>query len=131
MNLKRRYSFINELVVQRIYDLYLLMRKSGQYNSLVDISRAIEISPMPIHYISYLMGSRVYSRYFIEGRKVEYRFIYKNILYNSFLSRCRELRQQGLTDANTIISKALLSPAPCIGLSESRIRRILRSKGAK
>lgn len=128
----KRYSFINELLAERLYLLYTAMRKSRKYNSLVDISREIELMPMPVHYISVLMAQKCYTQYFVAGKKVEYKFTGKRILYNSFIKRCKELRRRkkNLSDSQ-IIKEALLSEAPCVGLSESQIRRILRSKGAK
>lgn len=126
-----RYSFNQDILTQRIYDLYVEMRQTRRYRSIIDISRELEITPMPVHYISFLQGRRVYYKHFIHHTPVKYKFISKNILYNSFIMRCRELKKQGITDHNSIISKALLSPAPCCGLSESQIRRILRTKGAR
>lgn len=126
-----RNNFIEELRAKRILDLYRIMRKQGKYSSLHEICQDIELMPMPIHYISYYRAYRAYLRHFVQKQKVTYKFISRNILYNSFLARCKEFMAQGITDRDTIIHKALLSDAPCIGLSEPQIRRILRKQGAK
>lgn len=122
--------FIQELKEKRLFDLYLLMKRSGKYSSFVEICRELEITPMPIHYISYYRANIVYKEYFLRGRTVKYRHLPKTILYNSFILTCKKLMKQGLTDTDDIICKALLSKAPCIGNSESQIRRILRKQGA-
>ncbi len=124
-------SYIRDMQAQRLYELYKLMRRQSQYSSLCDITRTLELMPMPLHYISSDMASRIYYQYFVHHKPVEFKSISRNIMYNSFLLKCKELMQQGFTDVHTIIQKAVLSEAPCIGLSESQIRRILRSKGAK
>lgn len=107
------------------------MRQQGQYSSLCDISRSLELMPMPIHYISTEMASWAYHQFFIHHKPVEFKSLARNILYQSFLCKCLDLRKQGLKDTHTIIQKAILSEAPCVGLSECQIRRILRAKGAK
>lgn len=125
------YNFIRELRDKRLFDMYLLMRKSRRYNSFCEITHELELLEMPIHYLSYLMASRIYRKYFIHKQNITVKSVPKNILYYSFINKCKELKRAGLKDRNTIIKKALLSPAPCIGLSESQIRRTLRAKGAK
>lgn len=127
-----RYSYISDLLAERLYLLYSAMRKTGRYQSLVDISRTIELMPMPVHYISVLQAQRCYSQYFFMHKKLDYKYIGKQILYNSFINRCKDLRSNRpeLSDSQ-VIREALLSEAPCAGLSEGQIRRILRSKGAR
>ena len=131
MNKMERYNFKDELRAKRLYDLYLIMKRSGAYSTLYDITKELSIMPMAIHYISFYTARRVYHRYFLHKKPVRYKSISKSILYNSFILVCKQLRAQGLTDANKIISHALLSEAPCCGLGESYIRRILRAQGAK
>lgn len=126
-----RYNFKDELRAKRLYDLYLIMKRSGKYASLYDITKELEITPMPIHYISFYTARRIYYRHFEKKQDINYASISKNILYNSFILTCKKLQQQGMTEPNKIISAALLSEAPCIGLSESYIRRILKEQGAK
>ena len=131
MESRTSYNFISELRAKRLYDLFMSLRSTGSYRSFCDITRELEIMPMPIHYISFYMARKYYYAHFVHHRKVSYKFLPKSILVNSFIQNCKRFIDQGETDNNTIIQKAILSESPCIGLSEPQIRRILRNMGCK
>lgn len=125
------YNFIRDIRQNAIECLYSQMRASGDFPNLHAICVELESMPMPLHYISYRMARSLYTSYFDRGDLHTRKWPTKKRLYDSFIKECKKLRASGrYTSDRDIITNALLSPAPCIGLSESMIRRILVSMGA-
>ena len=127
---QQNYNFIRAIRDEAILRLYKTMRATGQYPCLSAICDEIEEMQMPLHYISYRMARQMYNNHFLRHRSTRRMWPQKRRIYDSFIRRCIELKKV-YDDDRQIITEALLSPAPCIGLSSSMIRRILVSLGAK
>lgn len=127
---QEEYNFIRSIRDEAIQRLYVTMRRTGDYACLSDICEHIAEMPMPLHYISYRMARQAFNNHFHRGRQATRMWPQKRRMYDSFIQRCRELATPG-RDEREVIMEALLSPAPCVGLSPSMIRRILVRHGAR
>lgn len=127
---KKQNDYTDDIRSICLKSLYDQMRRSCDFSGVTSISSELEQYPMPLHLISLDMAHRVYRSFFVYNRPLHYKSAQKQILYSSFLAECTELRKS-LTDDSTIIQRALLSPAPCCGLGQNQIRRILRAMGCK
>ena len=125
-----QFNFIRSIRDEAIWRLYSSMRATGEYTCLTDICRVIADMPMPLHYISYRMARQMYNNRYYRHINSGRIWPQKKRLYESFIQHCERCRQKS-NDERIIIMEALLSPAPCMGLSTSMIRRILVRQGAR
>ena len=130
----KRYSFIADIREDALWSLYLQMRSDGDFCGLWNLTAEIVDMPMPLHYISYRMARQLFSWKFERHGwgGVTRKWPQKRRLYDSFISCCERAMKDFPDECDTreIIRIALLSPAPCIGLSHSQIQRILKRRGA-
>lgn len=126
------YSFIGNIRNEALFRIYKELRDTGEYKSVKHISEALAEMEMPLHFISYRQARLFYNNYFYRGKTRTDMHPANRRLYQSFLDLCIALRKPGHqpADDRSVIAKALLAPAPCVGLDAVHIARILQSMGA-
>lgn len=111
--------------------LFREIKRSCTCETVGEICRKIAHMKMDRYYISEERGSELYYKHKKTGWMPDCNG-YAASLQKSFVMQCLELeRKGGMTCVRHIARAAVYMPAPCLGLSPNRIRRILREGGMK
>lgn len=114
---------------RKIKELFLTLKRTGNYATIGEICKELSGIPMERYYISEERARDIYVRYLRSG-VIDSCSRYAYSLRLSLVHECERIRQNGeATSINSIVRKAIETPAKSIGLSPSRIQRILKEGG--
>ena len=114
---------------RKIKELFLKLKRTGNYSTIGEICKTLAGLPMDRYYISEERARDIYVRYLRSGT-IDSCSRYAYTLRLALVHECDRIRREGeLTSINRIVRKAVESPAKSIGLSPSRIQRILKEGG--
>lgn len=114
---------------RKIRELFLQLKRTGNYPTIGEICKTIAGLPMERYYISEERARDIYVRY-LRNKLIDSCSRYAYSLRLDLVHECERIRREGkVTSINRIVRQAIECPAKSIGLSPSRIQRILKEGG--
>lgn len=112
-----------------IKDLFLQLKRTGKYSTIGEICRKISTMDMDRYYVSEDRARDIYLRYRRTG-KIAPCSKYAYVLRLGLVHECERIRKEKILNCiSHIVREAIEQPACSIGLSPSRIQRILKEGG--
>lgn len=114
---------------RKIRELFLMLKRTGNYSTIGEICKTLSCLPMERYYISEERARDIYVR-FLRSKVIDSCSRYAYSLRLDMVHECERIRREGKAiSINQIVRQALETPAKSIGLSPSRIQRILKEGG--
>lgn len=114
---------------RKIKELFTKLKRTGQYGTIGEICREISTMEVDRYYISEERACEIYYRYRRSGQ-IESCSKYAYTLRLDFVHLCERIRKEkNIECMRHVVREALEHPAQCIGISPSRIQRILEEGG--
>lgn len=114
---------------RKIKELFLSLKRTGKYSTIGEICKTLAGMPMDRYYISEERARDIYVRYLRSG-VIDSCSRYAYALRLALVHECDRIRRKGeAISINRIVLAAVECPAKSIGLSPSRIQRILKEGG--
>lgn len=114
---------------RKIKELFTKLKRTGLYATIGEICREISTMKMDRYYISEERACEIYYRYRRSG-KIESCSKYAYTLRLDLVHLCERIRKEkNLECMRHVVREALEHPARSIGISPSRIQRILEEGG--
>lgn len=114
---------------RKIREVFLKLKRSGVHSTIGEICKALAGMPMDRYYISEERARDIYVRYLRSGI-IDSCSRYAYSLRLALVHECDRIRhEEGAASINFVVRKAIEQPAQSIGLSPSRIQRILKEGG--
>jgi hypothetical protein len=114
---------------RKIKELFTKLKRTGKYGTIGEICREISCMEMDRYYISEERACEIYYRYRRNGT-IESCSKYAYTLRLDLVHLCEKIRKEkGIESMRHVVREALEYPAQCIGISPSRIQRILEEGG--
>lgn len=114
---------------RKIKELFLALKRSGKYGTIGEICKTISGMAMDRYYISEERARDIYVRYLRNG-VIDSCSRYAYSLRLNLVHECDRIRREGSgMSINHVVRAAIERPAKNIGLSPSRIQRILKEGG--